>query len=599
MPYSFNPFSGNFDNTPSTLKGDTAYSNVLSNSADWTDGYQTGTIYKANSASYATSSFIQGNFLPLSGGVVDGPFEAGTGSVTLFISGNTVGVNTELPNEALTIVGNISSNSIVYSNDGNSNQWNSVYSSVASNSASYATINFANNKFFALTGGRIDGNVTIFGDLTSTGTQTFANTIFSTTSSLSVVHIGTGPAVWVGNNGSGDIASFNDIDQGIEMLHVGGVNSTNPNVGVKTSTPNKTFTVNGEISASETIYDNQGNSSQWNSAFTNQTNYLPLSGGTMTGKLTAWHSSTEAGLNIGANTVPTNPVNGDIWLDGNTIKYKETTSASARSIAKANGVNVFSAYQTIAANDFNNPALSAFQSGNGGGVTILNQGDGVGLKITSTGAGFALRVEDEMSPDTNSFIVDNLGNAGIGLSSASAIASNKLTVVGNISSTGIIYASGGNSNIWNSVYNTVLANSATAWNYQGTDLKDLSASWQNTYTVYSSNSASYATSSFVRSNFLPLSGGNVNGVLEAGVGSTTLFVSSGIVGINTESPNKALTVVGSISATNTIYTNYLELSDVKFTNEHLSNVSSLTASNDFLKVIVGTNTKYLRLYDVE
>lgn len=44
---------------------------------------------------------------------------------------------------------------------------------------------------------------------------------------------------------------------------------------------------------------------------------------------------------------------------------------------------------------------------------------------------------------------------------------------------------------WNSVYTTVQNNSATSWNYQGTDLKALSGNWQNTYTNYSSNSASY------------------------------------------------------------------------------------------------------------
>jgi hypothetical protein len=71
-----------------------------------------------------------------------------------------------------------------------------------------------------------------------------------------VVHIGDGPALFVGNNGLGDIASFWDLDQGIEIFHVGGNNGTHPNVGVKTSTPNKDFTVNGEISATETIYAN-------------------------------------------------------------------------------------------------------------------------------------------------------------------------------------------------------------------------------------------------------------------------------------------------------------------------------------------------------
>jgi hypothetical protein len=155
----------------------------------------------------------------------------------------------------------------------NSSNWESVYSNVVSNSATYATIDFANNKFFALSGGlisgatRINGNLTIFGDLSSTGTQTFANTVFSTTSALSVVHAGTGPAVWIGNNGSGDIASFYDIDQNVEVLHVGGINSSFPNVGVKVSNPNKDFTVNGEISANNTIYAAVGNSNQWNSVY--------------------------------------------------------------------------------------------------------------------------------------------------------------------------------------------------------------------------------------------------------------------------------------------------------------------------------------------
>jgi hypothetical protein len=81
--------------------------------------------------------------------------------------------------------------------------------------------------------------------------------------------------------------------------------------------------------------------------------------------------------------------------------------------------------------------------------------------------------------------------------------------------------------------------------------------------------------------------------------TASLYASGGKVGINTELPNKALTVVGDISSTGTIYTNYLELSDVKFTNEYATNVNSVTASNDFLKVFVGSNIKYLRLYDVE
>lgn len=125
--------------------------------------------------------------------------------------------------------------------------------------SNFATYDFVNNNFLNLSGGTIIGdtrfnsNVTIYGNLTATGTTTFNNTIFSVTSALSVVHIGEGPAVWVGNNGLGDIASFNDIDTGLEVLHIGGSNGSFPNVGVKTSTPNKTLTVSGEISATSDI----------------------------------------------------------------------------------------------------------------------------------------------------------------------------------------------------------------------------------------------------------------------------------------------------------------------------------------------------------
>jgi hypothetical protein len=42
---------------------------------------------------------------------------------------------------------------------------------------------------------------------------------------------------------------------------------------------------------------------------------------------------------------------------------------------------------------------------------------------------------------------------------------------------------------WQSTYTTVQANSATLWNYQGTDLKALSGNWQSTYTTVQANSA--------------------------------------------------------------------------------------------------------------
>ena len=139
--------------------------------------------------------------------------------------------------------------------------WDSVYTSFNTYSADYTTFNYVHNNFLNLTGGtvtgktRINADLTVYGDLSATGNSYFLNTVYSTTSALSVINIGnTGPALYVGNNGTGDIASFYDIDLDLEVLHVGGSNGTYPNVGIKTSTPNKDFTVKGELSASSDIW---------------------------------------------------------------------------------------------------------------------------------------------------------------------------------------------------------------------------------------------------------------------------------------------------------------------------------------------------------
>lgn len=300
----------------------------------------------------------------------------------------------------LTVQGTVSAGTF---DSSNASKWDSVYSNVLSNSASYATKNFVDTKFFTLSGGTIGGNVTIFGDLTSTGTQTFANTIFTTTSSLGVYHVGgSGPALVVSQDGLGDIASFYDLDQGVEVFHIGGVNSTFPHVGVKVSNPNKDFTVNGEISAS-----------------------------------------------------------GDIWTSGRILS---------------------------------------------GGQELL----------------------------------------------------------------GLIQPSIAN------IYNTVNANSATSWNYQGTDLKDLSADWQNTYTTVNSFSSFWeesaeiiptvtnylSTSNVLISSLTTIEQLSVSGGLLIGQGPSTLYADNNKVGILTETPNETLTVFGNISASGYFFGDGSQLSGI-------------------------------------
>lgn len=330
------------------------FNNVKGLSAFWNSVY---TTYNSNSSTYAIRNDIYNNFLRLSGGTINGnlfilsslqisketitgdlhvlsSLQVGSGDSVLFLSGNKVGINTEIPNVELTVSGQISSNDIIFDSKGNSSQWNSTYSIYSLNSSAYLPLsggtitndllilsslevgsgdnvglylsidnkvgintddanveltvngqissnsiiydrsgnsvlwnsvytafNSSSSGFLSLSGGTITGktifhdDVTIYGNLSASGNSYFSNTIYSTTSALSVINIGnTGPALYVGNNGTGDIASFYDLDQNVEILHVGGNNGSFPNVGVKTSSPNKDLTVKGEISASGKIF---------------------------------------------------------------------------------------------------------------------------------------------------------------------------------------------------------------------------------------------------------------------------------------------------------------------------------------------------------
>jgi hypothetical protein len=117
----------------------------------------------------------------------------------------------------------------------------------------------------------VSGDTYIDGMLTVTGSANFVNTTFSTTSALSVINNGTGPAVVGVQIGEEAIAAFYD-DTDI-ALWVDGVASRPGHVGIGTKTPNEKLTVVGNISATGTIYGS-GTVNKFVSAFGNTTDTI-------------------------------------------------------------------------------------------------------------------------------------------------------------------------------------------------------------------------------------------------------------------------------------------------------------------------------------
>lgn len=141
----------------------------------------------------------------------------------------------------------------------NSGNWNTAYQyaiAYSSVSANPVVDTLAINSPFVVGDSKlyVVGNVTVVGNISANGTMTFTNTNFATTSALSVVNTGTGPAVVVNQMGDQAIVAFYDGETvGVPAFFVDGSNARPGNVGIGTDKPNAKLTVVGNISASGMI----------------------------------------------------------------------------------------------------------------------------------------------------------------------------------------------------------------------------------------------------------------------------------------------------------------------------------------------------------
>ena len=475
-------------NLSSGLWNDT-YTSVQANSSNWDNTY---TSVQANSANWdsAYSNLISNSGAYLSG--VDLSF--------LSVSANW--------NNTYTSVSNTSANwDNTYTSVSNTSaNWDNAYtiaSTYQTVSSTFATIDYTINNFFPLSGGTITGDtkikfgdLTVFGNISATGSVNYANTFVTTTTSLcalanSVYPI---PGLYISQAGTGDIATFYDVSSEREVLHIGGSEGY-PGVGVNTSFPNKDFTVIGDISATGIIYNNNYSSNDWNNAYSN---LISNSAAYLSG-IDLSFLSVSANWNNVYTSVSNTSANWDSAysnLVSNSGAYLSGVDLSFLSVS-ANWNNTYTSVQANSSN-WDNVYTSVSNTS--------SNWDNVYTSVSNTSANWDNTYTSVQANSANwdsaySNLVSNSGAylSGVDLSflSVSANWDNTYTSVQ------------ANSSNWDNAYSNLISNSAAY--LSGVDLSFLSvsANWDNTYTSVSNTSANWDSA---YSNLISNSGAYLSGV---------------------------------------------------------------------------------------
>ena len=351
------------------------------------------------------------------------------------------------------------------------------------------------------------GDVIIYGTLTANGNSYFQNTLFTTTSSLSIVNTGSGAGLTVSQEGNQPIAAFYDHESTISFWADG--HADRPGwIGVKTITPNVEFTVHGDISSSGVVYSSNSDSNQWKSVY-NTTVANSASWGSVytsiasnSGLWNSTHASTTANSASWNEAYTTTNATSTVYTTTNAKSadwdhaYNTTSSNSARwesdhTTTSNNSASWSSSYNTLQSNS------AAYTS-----------------NYNTTHAYSARWLADYNTTNANSASWSESYTAVVANSASwSGGGAVSTTVTSNSAAWNANYATtNANSASWTDVYAAVVANSAT-WDAGGggggtavfTTVNSLSDNWVSSYNTLTSNSAywnaNYTTTNTNSSNW--------------------------------------------------------------------------------------------------
>jgi hypothetical protein len=358
-------------------------------------------------------------------------------------------------------------------------------------------------------------------------------------------------------------------------------------------------TVYGLLSTTGVVYAAGGNSSQWNSNWTitnsNSANWI-LDGGNTKASTIEIGTKDNFSFYIRSNNInriKVNDTTGNVAIyDGQANFVPNEKLTVIGNISASGTLNVRSVSSRsldiihLPANDGTNPVLRIGEydttSGNVGFSGMFMSYN----ELTNT---FGISAQFAPAIGIPAVSINRSGRVGIGTDTPSE----NLTVVGNISATGIIYATGGNSDQWNSNWTTTNSNSSS-WSSVYTSFNSNSAKYDSNWTTTNSNSARWSNWSSVSASYalgtqyVKLSGDNMTGGLSVpavssqniyGDGDETVF-SDGLTTTGNGTRTLTLNYANGIYSTSTL----VVLSNIPTSSAGLP-AGALWNSGGFLKIV--------------